>query len=51
MSRRKRGVMMEIIEAALMLMACVSLAWQAKRINDLEDRLTELEQKIDKRTL
>lgn len=41
--------MTEIIEAALMLMACISLAWQAKRINDMEDRLSELEQKINQR--
>lgn len=36
--------MTEIIESVLMLIFCVSLAWQAKRINDLENRVSELEQ-------
>lgn len=36
--------MTEIIESALMLIFCVSLAWQGKQINDLENRVSELEQ-------
>ena len=38
--------MTEIIEAALMLMCCVSLAWQTKRINDLENKVSDLEEKV-----